>query len=330
MNCLKPTHSPKEIRPYRLLCAICSLADDAQDEPDERIQSLLTCVREAPDSPITPRCNVCDVFKFQDPGPEDDTPEGLEFNMKRDMEILLRLNLPPGTTLPARALFHRVLDTIENVTGICSFPSTTADAWKGCPKAAIGLYQKGRAKGIAAIIPPRDDHEMKKDKRESLQAIYAAATIKVRPHILLCSVCQYGNGIRPPYPPDNLPEMLELILKQPNAQIELAPCADWMMCAPCPDRVPDLNACVTHRGAGGLTNQLRDLRVLQKLGLSFGSTLNARALYQRIFERIPGTLEICFLDRPYPSLWWDPCGVTPTNSEAYEKGKRMLQSLLLK
>ena len=32
----------------------------------------------------------------------EDTPEGPDFNVKRDMEILLRMDLAPGTVLPAR------------------------------------------------------------------------------------------------------------------------------------------------------------------------------------------------------------------------------------
>jgi len=297
---------------------------------DARIDAILACVRKTPDVPITLRCNAGDVFVYQDPGAADDSPAGPEFNAKRDLEILHRLNLPPGCTLPARAIFHRVLDRIEDVVGLCGFPTVTSDAWKGCPKADRGLYQKGRAKGIAALVRPRDDEEMKSDKRQSLDAMYRADVITVRPHILLCAVCQYGNGTRPPYPPDNLPELIELILKRPDTLIAMARGADWMMCAPCPDRAPDLSACVTHRGAGGLPNQVRDLRVLQKLGLSYGSTLKARELYTLILERIPGTLEVCRFEHPYPSVWWDPCAATPANSEGYEKGRQMLLARLVK
>ena len=43
-----------------------------------------------------------------------------------------------------------------------------------------------------------------------------ADAIPVRPHILVCAVCQYGEGSRPPYETDNLPEMLQFILKNPQ------------------------------------------------------------------------------------------------------------------
>jgi len=330
MNCPKPPYPIRDVRPYQLLCAICRLGEEVPKAAGDKIDELLSSVAKTPDMPFALKCNVGDLYTYQDPGHADDTPEGAEFNAKRDLDVLHRLNLPPGVTLPARALFHRVMDTIEDVEGICAFPSVTSDAWKGCPKAAMGFYKKGRARGVTAIIRPRDEEMMKRDKQASLAAMCAADVIRVRPHILLCSVCQVGNGVKPPYPPDNLPEMVELILKKPDTLIAMAPCADWMMCAPCPDRCPDMNACVTHRGAGGLTNQLRDLRVLQKLGLTFGSTMKARELYKLIFERFPGTLEVCFLDRTYPSVWWDPCGVTSVSPEAYEKGKQILTAALLK
>lgn len=165
---------------------------------------------------------------------------------------------------------------------------------------------------------------MVKDKERSLEAMYNAEAVRVRPHILLCSVCQYGGGIRPPYPEDNLPELLQLILKEPDTLITMAPYADWMMCAPCPMRAPELNACVHNKGAGGLSNNMRDLRVLQKLGLTYGETIKARDLYRLIFTRISGTLEICRLDHAAPSVWYTGCGSSTIDSPDFAAGKAQL------
>ena len=118
------------------------------------------------------------------------------------------------------------------------------------------------------------------------------------------------------------------MLEKPDTQITLAPFADWMMCAPCPYRVPGLNACVNNRGSGGLPNQLRDLRVLQRLGLAYGQTVNARDLYRLILERIPGTLEFCRIEHSKPSIWWTGCGSATVDSENYEKGRRLLAAEL--
>ena len=314
------------LRPYQALCAACSLGEDDSAPKDEKLKEILDAVRESPDMPITLRCDVGDVFLFQDPGTQDDTPEGAEFNRRRDLDILLKLNLVPGVTVTARILFNRLLDRIETVSGICGYDTVTSDAWKGCPKAKSGCYEKAREKGITAIISPRNEAELEREKKESLEAMYEAKTtgIKSRPHILVCAVCQYGGGTRPPFKPDNLPELIQLIRQEPDTLITMAECADWMMCGPCPSRGPELNAFVNVKGSGGLTNQLRDLRTLQKLGLTYGSTMNARELYRLIFERIPSTVDICRLDSPTPSVWWDGCGSRTTNAENYARGREML------
>lgn len=311
------------LRPYELLCAVCSLGEEnAVPHP------LLEAVRRQPDMPVTLCCNVGDVYVYQDPGPEKDTPEGPEFNIRRDLEILHKLNLFPGATLPARILFNRVLQQIETVDGICGYGAPTSEAWRGCAKAGRGCYERGQARGIDAIIPPRTAEELAKEKAESLAAMYRAEAVAVRPHILLCAVCQYGGGTRPPYPEDNLPELLQWILREPETKITLAPHADWMMCAPCPYRQPGLNACVNNHGAGGLSNEMRDLRVLQKLGLTYGTTLPARELYRLIFTRITGTLEVCGLDHAGPSVWYTGCGAATENSEAFEVGRKQLAAEL--
>ena len=218
-----------------------------------------------------------------------------------------------------------------STVGICGYGAATSEQWVGCAKAASGCYEKVRANGIGALIPPRSEEEMAAEKARSLQALDAAQEFTIRPHILLCAVCQYGGGTRPPYPADNLPELLELILtKNPDLRIKFARQADWMMCAPCPQRVPALNACVNILGSGGLSNEKRDLDMLQKLGLQFGSSMQARALFRLIFERIPTTQEICGRDNAAPSVWWDPCGEkNRTQGDSnYEKGKAELMEKL--
>lgn len=322
------SYSSITIRPYQALCVVCAMgADSDLSEPRyEKIRKLLETVRKNPEVPITLRCNVGDVFTFQDPGTKDDTPEGAEFNRKRDLDILLRLNFTPGETTTARILFNRLLDMITTVSGTCGYESATSDAWKGCPKAKSGSYEKAQQRGINSIIPPRSEGAMEREKKESLEAMYKARTtgIRVRPHILICAVCQYGGGTRPPYKEDNLPELIQLILKEPDTLVTLAEAADWMMCAPCPNRAPELNACINIKGSGGLTNQLRDLRTLQKLGLTYRTTMRARDFYRLVFERIPSTLDICRFDSTNPSVWWDGCGARTTNNESYQKGREML------
>ena len=322
-----PAAAPLVLRPYHLLEAVCARGRGDAAPASPRVRDLLALARQTPDHPVTLQCNVHDVFAFQDPGPADDTPEGPEFNLWRDLEILHRLDLCPGVTLPARILVQRVLTGIEDVADLWGTAGDSA-AWPACPAAWREDYRRGRALGLGAFVPPRPAAELRQCQAESLAAMAAADAVNVRPHLLLCAVCQYGGGTRPPFADDNLPELLQLVFARPETRIRLVAGADWMMCAPCPWRAPGLNACVIHQGSGGLPNQMRDLRVLHHLGLRYGDVLPARELFRRIFARLPGTLATCRLAPARPSVWWDPCGAAPADSAAYAKGRDLIAAQL--
>jgi hypothetical protein len=83
-------------------------------------------------------------------------------------------------------------------------------------------------------------------------------------------------------------------------------------------------------GSGGLSNEKRDLDMLQKLGLEFGSSMKARDLFRLIFERIPTTKEICGRENVMPSVWSDPCGESnrTKGNAGYEKGRKELMEKL--
>jgi len=320
-----------KLRPYQVLCLVCSLGESDSWPSDEKLKRVMAAVRENPDMSITLVCNAGDVYVYQDPGPSEDTPEGADFNRKRDLDILQKLDLAPGSALPARTLFQLVLQQMPSVAGICGYEVVTAAAWKGCPKAKSGNYEKGQKKGIGAIVPPRPDAEMALDKERSLKDMYAADAVAIRPHILLCAVAQYGGGVRPPFKPDNLPEFIQHILKRPDTLVTLATGADWMMCGPCPSRVPNLSACVCGRiGSGGLYNEAKDLNTLQVLGLTSGTTMPARDLYRLIFERIPSVAGVCALAGSHPgtSVWRDGCGAKADPCPNYAKGRVMLMERL--
>jgi hypothetical protein len=329
--------TPLAIRPYQLLCTVCSLGEEGKDpaEQYEKGRQIRDAIRKNPDMPVTLVCSAGALYAYQDSGTKEDTPESQEFNRKRDLDVLQILGLAPGCTLPARALFKTLLMGVSTVSGICGYGTVTGNAWKGCPKAACGNYERGCEKGINALITPRTEEEMAREKEKSLEALHSADVVTVRPHILVCAVCQYGDGVRPPYKEDNLPELLELILKRnPDIPIKMARGADWMMCAPCPGRIPELNSCSHVWGSGELDSQKRDLDVLQKLGMQFGDTMKARELYRLIFERITtthGIPDVCLKYNSQPSVWWDECAGHhyQANPKAkYEKGRRELMEKL--
>lgn len=315
------------IRPHLLLQYICALGGDASERRNPKVKKLAALLKKNLDHPLTLQCNVGEVFTYQAPGPADDMPGSAEFNLRCDMEILHKLNFPPGITLPARIILCRVWDQIESAEGICSYGAPTSPEWRGWPPAKLAAYRKGHALGLEALIPPRSRREMDAEKKKSMAVINKAGVVDSRPHILMCALCQYGAGARPPFKEDNVPELLQLALERDDVKIRMMPYADWMMCAPCPYRVPSSNSCVNNRGNGGLPNQMRDLRVLQKLGLTYGSVLPAREVFRRIITRIPGTKDMCRIDHERPSVWYTGCGALVKDNPAYIKGRKALMKL---
>ena len=312
------------VRPHQLLCLICSLGEEDGAPCGPALSELLERIRRDPGLPLALRCHSDDSFAYQSPGRDADTPEA-DFNQKRDMEILCRTDLAPGSVLPARIAFGRVHKAISLVQGICGFDSVTSPAWKGCRFAGTGRYERGHTKGLEALFPPRDAEEMRREKAASMEAMLAADAIRVRPHILVCAIAQWGAGIRPPYKEDNLPELVQHVLQHPETPITLVAGADHMVCAPCPHRCASRGVCLiapaSSIGSGGLFNEMKDLNVLQATGLTFGATLPANEIFRLLFTRIPKTAGVCGLDHEVPelSVWWDPCPCPD-----YEKGRAEL------
>ncbi|MHB0937377.1 MAG: hypothetical protein ACYDCO_15895 [Armatimonadota bacterium] len=319
------------VRPYQLLCLMCALGDEEHVPGEPALSRIREAIRQDPGLPMALCCHSDDQFAYQSPGRADDTPEGADFNQKRDMEILLRLDLTPGTVLPANIALARLHQTITSVDGICGFGAVTSPAWQGCRFAGTDRYARGHARGISALLPARTAEEMPQEKAASLAAMLAAEAVRIRPHILMCAVAQYGAGIRPPYAEDNLPELLQHLLQHPETPITLVPGADWMMCAPCPYRCAGRNACAIGRvRSGGLYNEMKDLNVLQATGLTFGATVPARELFALIFARVARTAGVCALTHEIPALscWRDSCGANPAPCPDYEKGRAELMQAM--
>lgn len=321
------TITPLRVRPYQLACLICRSGAGDPYTGNDKVAELGLMIRKQPDMPLTLVANIGDVYAWQDPGTDDDTPEGREFNRKRDLDILHRLDLAPGSTLPARVLLKRLMARMPSVCGVCGYDETTGAAWRGCERASAGDYERGVERGTDPLISPRDPAEMVAEKRGSIQALEQAQTVRIRPHILVCAICQYANDVRPPFAEDNLPEFLQMVLAGRDLQVELVTQADWDMCAPCPWRSPEHNACITGKFCcGGLYNEMKDLEVLQALGLTYGTTMGAREIYRLILERITTTHGVCALTKvavPDYSVWKDACSTMPTPG-AYERGREML------
>ena len=140
--------STLNIRPYQLMCMVCKIgAGFTSDLDNARLNEILKAVREKSYIPLRLRCNVTSIYAYQNPGRDEDTPEGELFNVKRDLDILQRLALVPGSTMPAMDLFDLLLANIPTAEGICGYGEITSNTWKGCAEATSGNYERGHAKG---------------------------------------------------------------------------------------------------------------------------------------------------------------------------------------
>jgi len=320
-NCGGAMSECLSVRPYQLMCVVCKIgAGLADDLGDPRLTAILQAVRANPNIPTTLRCNVSSVYRYQNPGADEDTPEGALFNAKRDLDILHRLGMVPGDTRPARELFLRVLRVIETPAGICGYDEATADAWRGCQAARSGDYERGRAAGIAAVIPPRDAAEKARAKRESAEAIYQADRLLIRPHHLMCMTCFHaGREDLQPIEEDNLFETIEVIQRNPDIPVVLIE-GCCMICRPCSHYDAKHGLCAGAI-AMGLRDEKKDLDVLQRLGLRYGDAMPARDLLRLLYERIDSTRLICgYGDGIVRSHEWTICR-DPEGSDAYAKGR---------
>ena len=310
-----------DIRPYELMHIVAYVgAGRGEELSDARLNTILVRVRQNPSLPLTLRCNVTTAYSYQNPGFALDTFDGVLFNVRRDLRIVQRLGLVPGDTRPAIELFRRLYENIESGRDLLWFDEVTSLAWTGEPELR-GLYERGHALGIEAIWPARDPAECAWVKEASVQEMVAAQTLQIRPHHLMCMSCFYGGHEElAPIEEDNLYEAIEKIQQRPETPIELI-CGPCMICPPCHAYHPPSGLCIGDVGMA-LRDELKDLDVLQRLGLEYGATLPGGELMALLYERIPSTRLVCAQqDGVYRGREWRICG-GPDGDPRYTRARQ--------
>ncbi len=140
------------VRPYQLMCIVCKLGSGlTSDLLDAKLTGILREVRKNPVIPVTLRCNVDSLYRYQNPGRSDDSPEGDLFNDKRDLDVLQKLGLEYGATMPARQLYSLLFKKIQSTRQICGYNDgiVRGPEWSICggPE-GNEAYEKGREKGL--------------------------------------------------------------------------------------------------------------------------------------------------------------------------------------
>lgn len=321
-----------DVRPYQLMCIVCRLGAAPNDHyfHAERLDRITNTVMHNPSIPVRLRCNVSSVYRYQNCGDGENTPEGGLFNRRRDLTILQRLGLVPGDTRPAIELFHRMIDTIDSVGDICGVessppgtshePDAGASAWTGCRLSGTGNFERGRTRAIQKLFAGRTDREKAQTKLTSSREIYDAKSLRLRPHHLLCMTCFHaGRTDLGPIEEDNLFEAIDMIQRHPAIPVTLIE-GCCQICPPCSRYEPESGLCVSRNGMG-LRDEKKDLEVLRMLGLEYGDTVSGSTLLATIYDRIETTTCVCgYGDGRTRSYEWTVCG-GPEGNPGYLDGR---------
>jgi hypothetical protein len=146
------------IRPHHLMCLACWYAGGdgaASPRPEDTLAEIHERIRRDPDRLVTlvegccEACNCCDGY--------DPTTTrcvhggGLIRDYKKDLDVLQRLGLMPGATLPARECLRLLFERIRSTTEICGYGDgvTRSEEWSVCcgPEGNPG-YERTREKGM--------------------------------------------------------------------------------------------------------------------------------------------------------------------------------------
>ena len=342
----RPDAEPMEVRGHWLLCAVCARGGCKAPPPGKAvIDRLLKFMWDYPFAPLRVkadldviRAHFFDAYEGRKPGglPKDFAPRRDDYLWRRkDLEVCRVLGIIPNTTVQAYHVYKCLFDRQPTLEGICRTGSPASADWPECRFARRGYYEKIASsdvkggfgeqtrlgekmigRGRWAMVRPRTRAAMREAKKRSAAFIlHQAKRLYIRPSHCLCILCNtHRNPERPPLNEDNLIELYRRMTAEPDIPVTLTE-GCCMVCDPCN---------VYHAGEhlcyhGHIKSALRDLMMLERLGLKPGATLPARELYRRIYERIRGFMDICgWRDGSNTALWWAPCG---TSSEVLDDAR---------
>ena len=74
-------------------------------------------------------------------------------DQKKDLDVLRRLDLNYGDTLPARTLYARLFRRIRSAREICGFQDgiVRGEAWTICGTVTKRAYERSRASGMGIV-----------------------------------------------------------------------------------------------------------------------------------------------------------------------------------
>lgn len=216
-----------------------------------------------------------------------------------DLRVLQKLGLAPGDVRTADTLYTWLEAAIPENRALCA---DAGEGWTPCAYADSPCYRDG----AALLRRVRPEPDCAKAKADSAAHIAEADAITVRAHHLLCMTC-FAGGEEPekPIDEDNLYEVLEKMIRNPDIPVTLVEgCSSCMICPPCHAFDPATGHCVT---SCGLRDRKKDLDTFRLLGMRPGDTVPARRLLRLLYERIPDTFVVCDNGEPTTAPEWSSC-----------------------
>ncbi len=326
-----PDAAPYPVRGHHLLCAVCTRGGCQSPPPGrEVIDALLEVMWAYPFTPLQiigdldiTRAHYLDVYagRGEKPLPSDFGQRHADYVWRRkDLEVIRVLGIVPNSVMPAYHVYKILFQRQLTLDGICRTGSQPSEAWPECPHARAGYYEKIAGDGsvddlreqylkgeeldghgLWAMIRARTREDMTAAKDASARFLLEQADhLYMRPNHVLCLLC---TAEAESIPQDNLVELRQRMVANPEIPVTLCE-GICMVCDPCNVYHPDENLCYHAH----MKNTLRDLMILERLGLPPGATLTARELFARIYERISSLKDICgWRDGSDTAPFWSPC-----------------------
>jgi hypothetical protein len=333
------------VRGHHLLCAVCVRGGCKTPPPGKKALSrLLAAMWTYPYVPLKitadvdlKRAHYLDVFEGRN---KKRLPKGFSRRSRdyvarrKDLEVCRALGIVPNTVMPAFHVYQILFSRLPTLDGICRTDSRPSGAWPECPHARRGFYEsiaggprfdlrqqtelgeKMDGQGLWAMLRPRSRQDMLEAKKRSADFImHKADRLYIRPAHCLCILCT--ASAQDPLIQDNLVELRKRMEENPDIPVTLVE-GCCMVCDSCNEYHLGEHLCYHAH----IKNDLRDLMMLERLGLPPGATLPAGKLFELIYRRIGSLKEICgWRDGSNTAPLWAPCAYDqPVLEEARRKG----------
>lgn len=289
---------PAAVRLADVMCLVCKLgAGTLSDRKNKPLADLFKAIKKNPRAPV--RVVEYNGSYFNDRL----TPANRHFQMYRNAALLDLKKLKSGDVIPALGLLERIA-IVSKTRGFCGFDAVTGPAWKGCPEADSGNFQKGCRMiqdVFYKLLPERYRRKEVLEREKAEGAVKTLAAPEIRMYIphLRCITCWYGRfavdtiGELYANPADQLHEVASAMRLNPRIPVRFVR-RHCMVCPGCGAYDWQTGFCGTKLEVRpGTEVRLDDLRIFQRLGQQYTDVLPAAEVLRKFYTAYPNPGVIC-------------------------------------